>query len=78
MAIVSIFPFFVFSEPLIIATIKIEIIAIPDRVKRLFFTTFRPKKRLWEVAILTKKGQKMALNTQKNGKKRSEQAPLPY
>ena len=72
MAIVSIFPFFVFSEPRIIATIKIEIMVIQDRVKRLFFTTFRPKKRLLEVAILTKKRPKTALNTQKSSKKGSE------
>ena len=50
---------------------------IQDRVKRLFFTTFRPKKRLLEVAILTKKRPKTALNTQKSSKKGSEQTPLP-
>ncbi len=68
-ATASVFPFFVFSEPPIIAATKIEIMAIPDGVKRLFFTTLRPKNRLQEVAILTKKGPKTALKTQKTAKK---------
>ena len=74
---VPIFPFFVFSEPRIIAATRIEIMGMSDWVKRLFFTTFRPKKSFWEVTILTKKGPKTALNTQKSGKKMPEQPPLP-
>lgn len=71
---VPVFPFFVFSEPPIIAATKIEIMAIQDGVKRLFFTTLRPKNRLREVAILTKKGPKTALKTQKTAEKGQKNA----